>query len=102
SILFWPTALLPVAIKQNTTIPMTIPNRPLPKLAALLAMLGGSGALYAQTPEQESDSLYRETYAIVGARVEIGDGRVLDKATVIVRNGKILAVGADVPVPSYA
>ncbi len=39
--------------------------------------------------------------AIVGARVEIGDGRVVENGTVVVRGDKILSVGTD-PAPSGA
>ncbi len=46
--------------------------------------------------------MYKETYAIVGARIEVGGGKVIEKGTVIVRNGRLQAVGADVKVPSYA
>jgi hypothetical protein len=56
----------------------------------------------AQTPEQESDSQYRETYAIVGARIEVGGGKVIEKGNVLVRNGHIQAVGTNVAVPDYA
>jgi len=68
-----------------------------------LVVFGGITAIsLAQTPEQESDSLYRETYAIVGARIEVGGGKVIDKGTVIVKNGRILNVGTDLKVPDYA
>jgi imidazolonepropionase-like amidohydrolase len=43
-----------------------------------------------------------EPVAIVGARVEIGDGRVLESATVLVQDGRIAAVGEVVDVPTYA
>ena len=39
------------------------------------------------------------TWAIVGATVHPADGPVLQKATVVVRDGRILAVGTDVTVP---
>lgn len=84
---------------------MRIPTVSLPRLRAplsLLGILGVAASGLAQTPEQESDSLYRETYAIVGARIEVGDGRVIEKGTVLVQDGKIKSVGADVSVPSYA
>jgi imidazolonepropionase-like amidohydrolase len=44
----------------------------------------------------------RGVYALVGVRVEIGDGRVLEKGTVVLRNGLIEAVGAEVTVPPDA
>ncbi len=71
-------------------------------LAGLLIFGCLSSLAAAQTPEQASDSLYRETYAIVGARIEVGGGKVIDKGTVIVKGGKIVAVGANTVVPDYA
>ena len=41
-------------------------------------------------------------YAIVGAKIEIGDGRVIEKGTVVLRDGMIEAVGADVMAPPDA
>lgn len=41
-------------------------------------------------------------FAIVGARIEIGDGKVIDKGTVLLRDGIIEAVGTDVKVPPEA
>ena len=78
--------------------------RPMPagRLCSLLVFASFTACSLAQTPEQESDSSYRETYAIVGARVEVGGGKVIDKGTVLVRDGHIQAVGADVKVPDYA
>lgn len=40
--------------------------------------------------------------AIVDARVETGDGKVFDRATVVVDQGRIVAVGPNVAVPSGA
>src|SRR5687767_11532522 len=39
--------------------------------------------------------------AIIGARIEIGDGRVIEKGNVVMRDGIITAVG-DAPVPKGA
>lgn len=41
-------------------------------------------------------------HAIVGARVEVGDGRVLDRATLVIRDGTIVALAPDAVVPSGA
>ena len=43
-----------------------------------------------------------DTFALVGVRVEVGDGRVLNKATILLRHGLIVAVGPDVKVPADA
>lgn len=43
-----------------------------------------------------------DTFALVGVRVEVGDGRVLDKATILIKHGIIAAVGPDVKVPADA
>src|SRR5436190_2354322 len=45
---------------------------------------------------------FGDAAAIVGARIEIGDGRVIEKGTVLVRDGLIEAVGADLTVPPDA
>jgi imidazolonepropionase-like amidohydrolase len=54
----------------------------------------------AQTFSQ--DARYQETYAIVDARIEVGNGQVIEKGTVLVKKGRIAAVGTNVQVPSYA
>lgn len=41
-------------------------------------------------------------HAIVGARIEVGDGRVIVKGNVVIRSGTIVAVGADAAVPAGA
>ncbi len=41
-------------------------------------------------------------YAIEGARVEVGDGTVLERATVVIENGTITAVAEDPAVPAHA
>ncbi len=82
---------------------MIFPNlKRLRSLATLLILGAFSTCVLAQTPEQESDSLYQETYAIVGARIEVGGGKVIEKGTIIVRKGRIESVGTDIKVPDYA
>ncbi len=41
-------------------------------------------------------------HAVVGARVEVGDGRVLERATLVIRDGAIVALGPDAEVPKGA
>src|SRR5438046_7512 len=40
---------------------------------------------------------FGDVYAIVGARIEVGNGRVIEKGTVLLRDGLIEAVGTEVP-----
>ena len=60
-----------------------------------LAQRGGTGAGTPLRP-------VTRTTALVGARVVVAPGRVLDRATVVVRDGRIEAVGRDVRVPADA
>ncbi|MGV3614405.1 MAG: amidohydrolase family protein [Fimbriimonas sp.] len=53
-------------------------------------------------PPAPSQLSGQEPVAIVGARIEIGDGRFLESGTVLVENGRIAAVGPTVEVPAYA
>ena len=62
-------------------------------IALLLAAGGTAGAQLRP---------FGDAAAIVGARIEIGDGRVVQKGTVLVRDGLIEAVGADLTVPPDA
>ena len=55
-------------------------------------------ALGAATPAQEAT----RTYAITGARVSTVSGPVLENATVVIANGRILSVSATAPVPAGA
>src|SRR2546423_13645156 len=45
---------------------------------------------------------FGDAFAIVGAKIEIGDGRVIEKGTVLISDGLIEAVGASVTVPADA
>ncbi len=55
-----------------------------------------AGAAQGQTPPLP------KVYAIVGAKIEVGDGRVIAKGTVVVREGIIEAVGENVKAPADA
>ncbi|MCW3096701.1 MAG: hypothetical protein JWL77_2319, partial [Chthonomonadaceae bacterium] len=57
----------------------------------------GLGALPAVAQAPTPD-----TFALVGVRVEVGDGRVIDKTTILLRHGIIAAIGPDVKVPADA
>ena len=41
-------------------------------------------------------------HALVGARVVVSPGKELEKATIVIRDGRIVAVGADVQAPADA
>src|SRR5438067_432081 len=45
---------------------------------------------------------FGEVHAIVGARIEVGDGRVIEKGDIIIRDGRIEAVGAGLKIPPDA
>jgi imidazolonepropionase-like amidohydrolase len=61
---------------------------------AVFVFLAGSPLGVAQPPADRPAA-----YAIRDARVVVEPGHVLPKATVVIRDGLIVAVGADVPVP---
>lgn len=54
------------------------------------------------TREQSSIPAEPAVQAIVGAKVEIGDGRVLERATLLIRGGVIVALALDANVPKGA
>ena len=68
------------------------------RLWAPLAAIALSGISNAQS----SIASYNGLHAIVGARIEIGDGRVIDKGTLVIQDGMIVAVAADAAVPRGA
>jgi len=65
-------------------------------LAAVAACLAVAAPLSADRPEPPP------YYAIRDARVVVGDGTVHERATVLVADGRIAAVGADLDVPGDA
>jgi imidazolonepropionase-like amidohydrolase len=73
--------------------PASFVLRPLVSLAALLVALLGSAPARAATPR---------VHAIVGARIVLAPGRVLERGTIVMRDGLVTAVGANVPVPADA
>lgn len=71
-------------------------------LAVLLAAWSTPSAAQfrqAQTSDNEDVPQVTRTVAIEGARIVQAPGRVLDRGTVVLRDGLILAVGRDVAVP---
>jgi len=51
---------------------------------------------------QSSTVSYNGVHAIVGAKIVVGDGRVLEKGTLVIRDGMIVAVAPDAAVPRGA
>jgi N-acetylglucosamine-6-phosphate deacetylase len=88
--------------------------RALSRLGALLAALAIVVAAWPSAGAGQSDPRRQtappnglrpnvpETYALVGADVVVRPGEVIEQATVIVRDGKIAAVGKDAAVPPDA
>src|SRR5579859_2826547 len=64
--------------------------------ACLLLTLAVPYAAHAQDPPVTG------VYAIVGAKIEVGDGRVIDKGTILIRDGLIVGVGPKLTVPPDA
>jgi len=72
-------------------------------LSVLFVVLGFVIGALAQNDGSEQNVTGRAgTFAIVGARVVTVSGAVIDNGTVVIQNGKISAVGANVPVPAGA
>src|SRR5262245_57847098 len=67
------------------------------RLALLVALLAPVPAV-----AQNAADLKPTAYAFRDVRVVVEPGTVLEKATVVIRDGLIVAVGADVPVPPDA
>ncbi len=59
-------------------------------------LLAAAFPTLAQTPKPGG------VYAVVGARIEIGDGRVIEKGTVVIRDGIIESVAVDTKPPADA
>ena len=70
----------------------------IPTRLAVLLILAANGTVDAQT----STDLRPAAYAIRDARVVVEPGNVLEKATVVIRDGIIVAVGPDVTAPADA
>lgn len=68
---------------------------PLLRWVGLVAWVGLAGA-------QSSVPSVNRLHAIVGAKIEIGDGRTIERGNVVLRAGLIVAVGADAAVPPGA
>ena len=69
------------------------------RFALLFALVACPLTVRAQVDSGNEIPEVTRTYALVGAQVVQAPGRVLDKATVIVRDGLIAEVGSNVDVP---
>lgn len=65
--------------------------------------LCGAISLFAQNDGTEQNATGKAgTFAIVGARIVTVSGAVIENGTLLIQNGKVAAVGANVSVPSGA
>ncbi len=81
------------------------PRRRSPAIAAAIGLLlaGAHGAAFPDTEPDEGIAERRPAiHALSGARLITAPGVVLAKGNVIIRDGRIVAVGADVPIPPEA
>ena len=74
----------------------------LARLGIVSVFSGGLLSIYGAKQAQAQTSSVNSVFAIVGARIEIGNGKVIEKGTVLLRDGLIEAVGTDVKVPPEA
>lgn len=71
------------------------------KIFSIILALGFTGIAYAQEtvlPAKEQ----KGSFYLINATIHVGDGKVIKKGTVKVTNGKIEAVGDNIPIPAAA
>ena len=77
-----------------------------PVFCALLFCLMMAGVVLSQAPATKFTEGLRDRtpaiHALVNARIVVAPGQVIEKGTIVVRNGAIAAVGADVAAPADA
>lgn len=74
-------------------------------LALALALWGAQVALAQQPTTEPTTGLHANTpsaHALVGCRIVAAPGEVIEQGTIVLRNGVIVAAGADVPSPADA
>ncbi|MCB1035148.1 MAG: amidohydrolase family protein [Acidobacteria bacterium] len=69
---------------------------------ASLAFDGSSAQAQGKGEKEAVRHLGPDVWALTGARIVVAPGRVLEKGTLVLADGRIEAVGADVPVPPGA
>jgi imidazolonepropionase-like amidohydrolase len=74
----------------------------LARLGIISIFSGGLFGSATTNRAQAQTSSVNSVYAIVGARIEVGNGKVIEKGTVLLRDGLIETVGTDVKVPPEA
>jgi imidazolonepropionase-like amidohydrolase len=67
-----------------------------------VALRAGATALIVLAALAPARAWAQQDLAIVGARVHTEPGTVIENATIVVRNGRVRAVGTSVPVPAGA
>lgn len=65
-----------------------------------IVLRSGAAALIALVLLVPARARAQQDLAIVGARVHVEPGTVIENATIVVRGGRVRAVGASVPVPA--
>src|SRR5919106_5165768 len=60
------------------------------------------GAVFAAPLSAQAPPTPPDHYALIGARIVTAPGRVIERGTVVLRDGRIAAVGAAVQVPAGA
>ncbi|MEO8478305.1 MAG: amidohydrolase family protein [Gemmatimonadota bacterium] len=71
-------------------------------LSVRLTGVAALAVLLAPPSSAQHPAVPPTTWAITGARIEPASGPVIDKGTIVIRNGLIAAVGADVRAPADA
>ncbi len=76
------------------------------RIGFVIGLLSSTSLLIAVPPRTAPSDGLREnppsTHALTGARLVIAPGKVIEKGTVVIRDGAIVAVGAEVNVPRTA
>lgn len=72
------------------------------RMGAMAALLAATAAPPRPLSAQASARSVPETYAIINARIVPGSGPAIDRGTVVIRDGLIAAVGANVAAPADA